>query len=115
MFQMATYTSPGRVVVENLTRAKMRGPESKRGDGAQEEGNMKNFKDDVNAVMAALADVKIDAEKFDNGNESAGRRARVALGEVSKRCSELRRDILAVSQAMSEAKRNQASPGKKRK
>lgn len=34
---------------------------------------MKNFRDEVNAVMAALSDAVIDAEKFDQGNESAGR------------------------------------------
>ena len=38
-----------------------------------EEPTMKNFRDEVNAVMAALSDAVIDAEKFDQGNESAGR------------------------------------------
>ena len=56
---------------------------------------MKNFRDEVNAVMAALADVKVDAEKFDNGNESAGRRARVAMGKIAGRCAQLKREMLA--------------------
>ena len=51
----------------------------------------------VNAVMAALADAVVDAEKFDKGNESAGRRARVALRDVEKRCACIRKDILAES------------------
>ena len=46
---------------------------------------MKNFRDEVNAVMSVMADTVVDAEKFDNGNESAGRRARVALRDVEKR------------------------------
>lgn len=52
-----------------------------QGHYAQEELTMKNFRDEVNAVMAALSDAMLDAEKFDQGNESAGRRARVALSK----------------------------------
>ena len=58
---------------------------------------MKNFRDEVNAIMSVLADAVIDAEKFDKGNESAGRRARVALRDVEKRCACTRKDILAES------------------
>ena len=58
---------------------------------------MKNFRDEVNAIMSVLADAVIDAEKFDKGNESAGRRARVALRDVEKRCACIRKDILAES------------------
>ena len=58
---------------------------------------MKNFKDEVNAVMAALSDAMFDAEKFDQGNESAGRRALVALRDVEKRCSCIRKDMMAES------------------
>ena len=58
---------------------------------------MKNFRDEVNAIMSVLADAVVDAEKFDKGNESAGRRARVALRDVEKRCACIRKDILAES------------------
>ena len=58
---------------------------------------MKNFRDEVNAVMAALSDAMFDAEKFDNGNESAGRRARVALRDIEKRCAAIRKDMMAES------------------
>ena len=66
---------------------------------------MKNFKDEVNAVMAVLADAVVDAEKFDKGNESAGRRARVALRDVEKRCACIRKDILAESKGREEARK----------
>ena len=66
---------------------------------------MKNFRDEVNAIMSVLADAVIDAEKFDKGNESAGRRARVALRDVEKRCACIRKDILAESKGRQEAKR----------
>lgn len=66
---------------------------------------MKNFRDEVNAVMAALSDAVIDAEKFDQGNESAGRRARVALRDVEKRCACIRKDILAESKEREEARK----------
>lgn len=58
---------------------------------------MKNFRDEVNAVMAALSDAMFDAEKFDQGNESAGRRARVALLDVKKRCACIWKDMMAES------------------
>ena len=66
---------------------------------------MKNFRDEVNAIMSVLADAVIDAEKFDKGNESAGRRARVALRDVEKRCACIRKDILAESKEREEAKK----------
>lgn len=66
---------------------------------------MKNFRDEVNAIMAVLADAVIDAEKFDKGNESAGRRARVALCDVEKRCACIRKDILAESKEREEARK----------
>ena len=58
---------------------------------------MRNFRDEVNAVMAELSDAMLDAEKFDQGNESAGRRARVALRDVEKRCAAIRKDMMAES------------------
>ena len=58
---------------------------------------MKNFKGEVNEVRAMLMGAEIDAEKFDNGNESAGRRARVALRDVEKRCACIRKDMMAES------------------
>ena len=58
---------------------------------------MKNFRDEVNAVMAAMSEAVADAEKFDQGNESAGRRARVALRDVEKRCACIRKDMMAES------------------
>lgn len=60
---------------------------------------MKKFRDEVNAVMAALSDAVIDAEKFDNGNESAGRRARVALSKIAGRCALLKREMMAATKA----------------
>ena len=65
---------------------------------------MKNFRDEVNAVMAALSDAMFDAEKFDQGNESAGRRARVALRDIEKRCAAIRKDMTAESKERREAK-----------
>lgn len=41
---------------------------NKRGNDAQKEPTMKNFRDEVNAIMSVLADAVIDAEKFDKGN-----------------------------------------------
>lgn len=58
---------------------------------------MKNFRDEVNAVMAALSDAMLDAEKFDQGNESAGRRARVALSKIAGRCVLLKREMMAAT------------------
>ena len=78
---------------------------NKRAEMPREEPTMKNFRDEVNAVMAALADARFDAEKFDNGNESAGRRARVALRDVEKRCACIRKDILAESKEREEARK----------
>ena len=66
---------------------------------------MKKFRDEVNAAMASLADAVIDAEKFDKGNESAGRRARVALRDVEKRCACIRKDILAESKEREKARK----------
>ncbi len=63
---------------------------------------MKNFKSEVYAVMAVMADVVIDTEKFDQGNESAGRRARVALRDVEKRCVCIRKDMMAESKKRQE-------------
>ena len=63
---------------------------------------MKNFKDEVKAVMAVMADVVIDAEKFDKGNEISGRRARVALRDVEKRCAAIRKDMMAESKKRQE-------------
>ena len=73
---------------------------------------MKNFRDEVNAIMSVLADAVIDAEKFDKGNESAGRRARVAMGSISTRCKELRQEMIAVTKAREEA-RFEAATNKK--
>ena len=58
---------------------------------------MSMHKDEVKALIAELVDIKADTEKFDKGNESAGRRARVALRDVEKRCACIRKDILAES------------------
>ena len=66
---------------------------------------MKNFKDEVNAVMAALSDAMLDAEKFDKGNESAGRRARVALSKIAGRCVLLKREMMAATKGREEAKK----------
>ena len=63
---------------------------------------MKNFRDEVNAVVAVLSDAIVDAEKFDQGNESAGRRARVALRDVEKRCACIRKDMMAESKKRQE-------------
>lgn len=66
---------------------------------------MKNFRDEVNAVMAALADAMLDAEKFDQGNESAGRRARVALRKIAGRCALLKREMMAATNGREEARK----------
>ena len=63
---------------------------------------MKNFRDEVNAIMSVLADAVIDAEKFDKGNESAGRRARVAMSRVAGRCVLLKREMMATTKARRE-------------
>ena len=73
---------------------------------------MKKFRDEVNAIMSVLADAVIDAEKFDNGNESAGRRARVAMGAISTRCKELRQEMTAVTKEREE-ERLEAATNKK--
>ena len=66
---------------------------------------MKKFRDEVNAVMAALSDAMFDAEKFDQGNESAGRRARVALSKIAGRCALLKREMMAATKGREEAKK----------
>ena len=50
--------------------------------------------DKLEEICAALCESKEDAEKAQNGNVSAGRRARKALMEVSKSIKELRTMIL---------------------
>ena len=64
---------------------------------------MKNFRDEVNAIMSVLADAVIDAKKFDKGFSSAGRRARVGLRDVEKRCAAIRKDMMAESKKRQEA------------
>ena len=66
---------------------------------------MSMHKDEVNALIAELVDIKIDAEKFDKGSEAAGRRARVALMDVSKRCREVKNWMLATTEERRGAKR----------
>ena len=66
---------------------------------------MKKFRDEANAVMAALSDAMFDAEKFDQGNESAGRRARVALSKIAGRCVLLKREMMATSKERQEGKK----------
>ena len=66
---------------------------------------MKNFRDEVNAVMAALSDAMFDAEKFDQGNESAGRRARVALSKIAGRCALLKREMMAATKGREEERK----------
>ena len=55
------------------------------------------YRDLVNGLIEQMVIARDNAEKFDNGNESAGRRARVALRDVEKRCACIRKDILAES------------------
>ena len=66
---------------------------------------MKNFRDEVNEVRAMLMGAEIDAEKFDNGNESAGRRARVALSKIAGRCVLLKREMMAATKGREDAKK----------
>jgi hypothetical protein len=66
---------------------------------------MKKFRDEVNAVMAAMSEAVADAEKFDQGNESAGRRARVALIKIAGRCVLLKREMMATSKERQEGKK----------
>ena len=66
---------------------------------------MKKYRDEANAVMAALSDAMFDAEKFDQGNESAGLRARVALSKIAVRCVLLKRDMMAATKGREEAKK----------
>ena len=47
----------------------------------------------------------IDAEKFDQGNESAGRRARVALSKIAGCCVLLKREMMAATKGREEAKK----------
>ena len=63
---------------------------------------MENYRDEVNAIMAVLADAVIDAEKFDKGNESAGRRARSALMEASKVCRSVRQRMIETTNGRAE-------------
>lgn len=67
---------------------------------------MKNhFRGEVNEVVAMLSDAMIDADKFDQGNESAGRRARVELRDIEKRCAAIRKDMMAKSKEREEARK----------
>jgi len=66
---------------------------------------MKKFRDEMNEVMAVLADAVVDAEKFDNGNESAGRRARVAPSKIAGRCGLLKREMMAATKGREEARK----------
>ena len=66
---------------------------------------MKKFRDEVNEVRAMLMGAEIDAEKFDNGNESAGRRARAALSKIAGRCVLLKREMMAATKGREDAKK----------
>ena len=66
---------------------------------------MQNFRDEVNAVMAELADAVVEAENFDQGNEPAGRRARVALINIAGRCVLLKREMMAATKGREDAKK----------
>ena len=50
--------------------------------------------DKLEEICAALCDCKDDAQKTQDGNVSAGRRARKALMEITKQIKELRTMIL---------------------
>ena len=63
------------------------------------------YRDLVNGLIEQMVIARDNAEKFDKGNESAGRRARVALRDVEKRCACIRKDILAESKEREEAKK----------
>ena len=65
------------------------------------------YRDQVNAVVEQVVNIRNEAEKFDNGNESAGRRARVAMMDVSNSLREIRRAMIATTDKREEAKRKQ--------
>ena len=59
----------------------------------------------VNALIKQMVIARDNAEKFDNGNESAGRRARTALIDIAHNCAEIRKAMLATTAGRAEAKR----------
>ena len=65
---------------------------------------MSMHKDEVNALLAELVNIKVDALRFDNGSEAAGRRSRVALMAIGKWCREIKNGMLATSRERRERK-----------
>ena len=51
------------------------------------------IKEAVLAISASLEEAQADAEKFERGNDSAGKRVRACLMDVTKACKELREAI----------------------
>lgn len=51
------------------------------------------IKEAIDALSESFECCKVDAEKFSNGNDAAGKRVRACLMDISKACKELRAAI----------------------
>lgn len=52
-----------------------------------------SIKEALSAMAVELEEAQVDCDKFENGNDAAGRRVRSALMNISKACKELRTAI----------------------
>lgn len=50
-------------------------------------------KTQLNALLDSLTELLSDADKFDAGNDSAGRRLRAGLLELRNSCTDLRKSV----------------------
>ena len=65
----------------------------------------------VNGLIEQMVIARDNAEKFDNGNESAGRRARRGLMDIAHMCAVIRIAILATTAG--ERRRKENVPGQR--
>ena len=65
------------------------------------------YRDPVNGLIEQMVIARDNAEKFDNGNESAGRRARTGLMDIAHMCAEIRNAMLATTAGARRRKENE--------
>jgi|TARA_Y100000034_G_C6731091_1_gene323872 hypothetical protein len=53
-------------------------------------------KTQLQEILSLITEAVQDAEKFDNGNDTAGKRVRIAAQEAKKKLQQLRTDIQTV-------------------
>lgn len=54
---------------------------------------MSSYEEQVDGLISILTEAKVDAEKFDHGNDAAGRRLRKACMVASRGCKDVRASV----------------------